>query len=322
MRSALIFGANGQDGMYLSELLLAKGYKVHAQYRNEEGVDHFASPFPTPLLENGNFQPLVGSVLSPSFAFSAVTINRPDEIYYLASNHEMNFSLESYEKSRAINLDGLAGVLSALADPDIKGRLFYASSSNIFYNTEISPQNEQTPHAPGTLYGFFKSSAMSLIAMYRDKFGVFACSGILYNHESPRRKDFFLPMKIVSTAVAIKQGKMTKLSVGDIDAARDWGYAGDFVEAMWKMLQVECAQDYVVGTGIVHSVEWVINFVFSELGLDWRQHVTHDPTLRRAINSSELKADITRINNELGWRPATEFEEVLKMMIKSEISKL
>lgn len=321
MKSALIFGAGGQDGMYLTELLLEKGYKVHAQYRQDEGAGNSAPPFPPSLMESDKFQPLAGSVANPDFTYNAVKEILPDEIYYLASNHELDFSLENYEKSRAVNLDGLAGVLNALAAPAMTGRLFYASSSNIFYNTRTSPQNEETPHSPGTLYGFFKSAAMSLIEMYRKKFGVFACSGILYNHESPRRKDFFLPKKIVATAVAIKQGRLAKLSVGDIEAVRDWGYAGDFVRAMWMMLQAARAQDYVIGTGVAHSVEWAINLVFGELGLDWHQHVICDPTLLRTRDSSVLKADITRIKTELGWRPETEFEDVLKMMIKSELTK-
>lgn len=321
MKSALIFGAGGQDGLYLAELLLEKGYRVYAQYRQDEGVSNSATPFPPSMMKHAEFRPIAGSAANPDFTFNVVIENRPDEIYYLASNHELNFSLENYEKSRAINLDGLAGVLSAVAAPAMTGRVFYASSSNIFYNTRTSPQNEETPRSPGTLYGFFKSAAMSLIGMYREKFGVFACSGILYNHESPRRKDFFLPKKIVSTAVAIKQGEQAKLSVGDIEAVRDWGYAGDFVRAMWMMLQAGRAQDYVIGTGITHSVEWAINLVFGELGLDWRQHVVRDPSLLRTLDSSVLKADITRITRELGWRPETEFEDVLKMMIKSELAK-
>lgn len=307
--------------MYLTELLLEKGYKVHAQYRQEDGIGNPVPPFPKSLMENDFFQPLAGSVANPGFVYNAVNEIRPDEIYYLASNHELDFSLENYGKSRAVNLDGLAGALSALAAPAMTGRLFYASSSNIFYNTKTSPQNEDTPHSPGTLYGFFKSAAMSLIGMYREKFGVFACSGILYNHESPRRKDFFLPKKIVSTAVAIKQGRQAKLSVGNIEAVRDWGYAGDFVRAMWMMLQAERAQDYVIGTGVTHSVEWAINHVFGELGLDWRQHVLRDPSLLRAHDTSVLKADITRINTGLGWRPETKFEEVLTMMITSELAR-
>lgn len=321
MKSALIFGATGQDGVYLTELLLEKGYRVHAQYRQEKGESHFALPFPNTIPVGGNFCPFAGSVASPGFAYNAVKELQPDEIYYLASNHELDFSLENYEKSRAVNLDGLAGVLNAMVTQSITGRLFYASSSNIFYNTKTSPQNEQTPHSPGTLYGLFKSSAMSLIAMYREKFGVFACSGVLYNHESPRRKEFFLPKKIVSTAVAIKQGRQTKLRVGDVKTVRDWGYAGDFVRAMWMMLQAKRAQDYFIGTGVTHTVEWVINFVFSELGLDWRQHVICDPMLLRRRDSSVLKADITRIKTELGWEPETDFECVLKMMIKSELER-
>jgi GDPmannose 4,6-dehydratase len=279
------------------------------------------APFPPSLVENDRFCPFAGSVANPSFAHDAVRDIRPDEIYYLASNHELDFSLENYEKSRAVNLDGLAGVLSALALQGMTGRLFYASSSNIFYRSSTSPQNEETPHSPGTRYGFFKSAAMSLIGMYREKFGVFACSGILYNHESPRRKEFFLPKKIVSNAVAIKQGRQSTLSVGDIEAVRDWGYAGDFVHAMWMMLQSQYPRDYVIGTGVTHSVEWVVDLVFSELGLDWREHVCRDPGLARPKDTRELKADIARIRTELGWKPSTDFSHVLRMMIRSELDK-
>jgi GDPmannose 4,6-dehydratase len=246
---------------------------------------------------------------------------QPNEIYYLASNHELNYSLGNYEKSRAINLDGLAGVLEALVNTSKPGRLFYASSSNIFYGTSISPQNEKTPHTPNSLYGFFKSASMSLIEMYRKKFGVYACSGILYNHESPKRKDFFLPKKIVSAAVGIKQGGCENLHIGDIGAVRDWGYAGDFVKAMWMMLQGEYAKDYVIGTGAMHTVEWVINFVFSELGLDWRQHVVRDNSLIRNQETGILRADISQIKRDLGWLPETDFEDVLRMMIDSELEK-
>lgn len=319
MKSALILGAGGQDGVYLTELLLKKGYRVHGQYRHECDDGNHASPFPVSILESYNFKPLIGTVANSNLMYKLVMEIQPDEIYYLASNHELNFSLNNYEKSRVVNLDGVAGILSALTESTIAGRLFYASSSNIFYNTNISPQNEETPHSPGTLYSFFKSSAMSLIEMYREKFGVFACSGILYNHESPRRKEFFLPKKIVSTAIAIKQGRKVKLNIGDLDAVRDWGYAGDYVQAMWMMLQTECAKDYIIGSGVLHSVEWVINLVFSELGLDWRQHVVRDPLLIRSNDTSVLQADITQIKTELGWSPKTNFEDVLKMMIKCEV---
>jgi len=321
MKNALIFGARGQDGMYLTELLLEKGYRVHGQYRQTENASNSLMPFSSALLSNSKFQSVEGSVANPGFALDLVKKIQPAEIYYLASNHELDFSIENYRESRGVNLDGLEEVLSALSSPGVEGRLFYASSSNIFYNTTKTPQNEETPHSPGTLYGFFKSAAMSLINIYRNKFGVFACSGILYNHESPRRRDYFLPKKIVSTAVAIKNGKQETLSIGDLNAVRDWGYAGDFVRAMWMMLQAERSQDYVVGTGITHSVEWVINLVFSELGLDWRKHVVCDPSLQRAVNSNVLRADITKIKTELGWKPEIEFGEVLRMMIRSEQAK-
>lgn len=321
MKQALVLGATGQDGTYLSELLLNKGYRVHAQYRPIDlGMSPGAS-FPASLLSREDFLPLADTVSDAGFIQDIVKALSPDEIYYLSSNHELDFSLENYEESRTVNLDGLSGALNALVETSSLGRLFYASSSNIFFKTEFSPQSEMTPHAPGTLYGFFKSAAMSLIALYREKFGIHACSGILYNHESPRRKDFFLPKKIVSTAVAIKLGQKTKLQIGDLGAVRDWGYAGDFVRAMWMMLQAEHLRDYVIGTGVTHSVEWVVDFVFSELGLDWREHVISNPGLVRTNDARELKADISRIRSELGWEPFTCFPEVLKMMIEHELNK-
>lgn len=321
MKRALVLGASGQDGTYLSELLLDKGYRVHALYRPVDPILSPGASFPESLLSREDFLPLAGTVADGGFIQDAVKTLFPNEIYYLASNHELDFSLQNYQRSREVNLDGLAATLNALSESVNPGRLFYASSSNIFLRTECSPQNETTPHAPGTFYGLFKSSAMSLIAMYRELFGVYACSGILYNHESPRRNHFFLPKKIVSTAVAIKLGQKTKLHIGDLDAVRDWGYAGDFVRAMWMMLQAERAQDYVIGTGITHSVEWAINFVFSELGLDWREHVVSDPSLHRSLDSSILKADVTKIKTELGWKPETEFGSVLRMMIDRELDR-
>lgn len=321
MKQALVLGASGQDGTYLSELLLDKGYRVHALHRSTDPGFSPRASFSASLLSRENFLPLAGSVSDARFIQDTVKALSPDEIYYLSSNYELDFSLENYEKSRTLNLDGLAGALNALAESSNSGRLFYASSSNIFFKTEFSPQSENTPHAPGTLYGFFKSAAMSLIALYRQKFGIYACSGILYNHESPRRKDFFLPKKIVSTAVAIKLGQKTKLQIGDLGAVRDWGYAGDFVRAMWMMLQAEHPRDYVIGTGVTRSVEWVVDFVFSELGLDWREHVVSDPGLVRTSDARKLKADIARIRSELGWEPSTGFPDVLKMMIEHELNK-
>jgi GDPmannose 4,6-dehydratase len=321
MKRALVLGAKGQDGTYLSELLLDKGYRVDALYRPTDPGLSPKTSFPTSLLSRENFLPLAGSVADAGFIQETVKMLSPNEIYYLSSNHELNFSLENYEESRRVNLDGLAGALNALAETANPGRLFYASSSNIFFKTDSSPQSEITSHAPGTVYGFFKSTAMSLIALYREKFGIYACSGILYNHESPRRQDFFLPKKIVATAVAIKLGQKKKLQIGDLGAMRDWGYAGDFVCAMWMMLQAQYPRDYVIGTGVTRSVEWLVNFVFSELGLDWREHVVSDPRFVRHDDARELKADIARIRSELGWEPSTSFNDVLKMMIEHEMSK-
>ena len=321
MKQALILGANGQDGCYLSELLLDKGSRVHALYRPTDPSQTLDASFPASLLACKNFLPLAGTVSDAESMQDTVKALSPDEIYYLSSNHELDFSLNNYEKSRAVNLDGLSGVLNALAQTPSSGRLFYASSSNIFFNTKFSPQSENTPHAPGTLYGVIKSAAMSLVALYREKFGIYACSGIMYNHESPRRKDFFLPKKIVSAAVAIKLGQKTKLHIGNLEAVRDWGYAGDFVRAMWMMLQAKYPKDYIIGTGVTSSVEWVVNFVFSELALDWKEHVIIDPRLVRANDAQELKADITKIRSDLGWEPATDFSEVLSMMIKHEMNK-
>jgi GDPmannose 4,6-dehydratase len=321
MKSALIFGARGQDGTYLTDLLIEKGYKVYAQYRQDQHAGNSVASFPDTLLTRSEFRPIEGTAADPQFTYSVVKDICPDEIYYLASNHELDYSLENYEKSRAINLDGLAGALEALVNVSRPSRLFYASSSNIFYGTSISPQNEKTPHTPNSLYGFFKSASMSLIEMYRKEFGTYACSGILYNHESPRRKDFFLPKKIVSAAVEIKNGGCEKLYIGDIDAVRDWGYAGDFVRAMWMMLQGEYAKDYVIGTGTTHTVEWIINFVFRELGLYWRDHVVIDNTLIRNHDTAILRADNACIKRDLGWKPEIEFEDVLRMMINSELEK-
>ena len=316
VRRALSIGAKGQDGTYLSELLLDKGYQVHALSHSAR----LGSPFYEGLRFRDGFFPLIGSASDPAFIQGRVKELMPDEIYYLSSNHELEYSMENYEKSRSVNLDGLSGALNGLVESSNPGRLFYASSSNIFLNADCSPQSESTPHAPGTLYGLFKSTAMMLIGLYRQKYGIYACSGILYNHESPRRHDFFLPKKIVRAAVAIKNGEKIKLQLGDLHAVRDWGYAGDYVLAMWMMLQGDSPKDYVIGAGKTRSVEWVLDFVFTELDLDWREYVVSDASLIRDSDIRELKADIAKIKLELGWEPSTDFPVVLKMMIAHEMN--
>ena len=317
MKTALITGITGQDGSYLAELLLLKGYKVHGLIRSFSGGAGLR------LLHIENKIALhVGDISDEKFVRNHINSINPDEIYHLATNHEVGFTSEEYVQSASINIDSTRHFLSAIDEFKYKCRFFYASSSKIFGPAVMTPQNEETIFNPDSIYSITKVAGMHLVRLYRNQRNLFACSGILYNHESPRRDLLYLPKKITSTAVRIKLGIENKLSLGDLDAKRDWGFAGDYVAAMWMMLQAKEPKDYVIGTGTTHSVEWVLNFVFSQLKLDWREHVIHDPGLVRTSDAAEMRADIAKIKVDLGWEPKTDFPDILKMMIESELQNL
>ena len=318
---ALIIGLAGQDGTLLAELLAEKNYFIVGISRR--CIDELSGGIKKALdrlILNHNLSFIPHDAIEAQRIEQLIVEHRPDEIYYLASCHEVAFDQSGFEDAKAVNFEGLQAVLDITKRHSPETKIFYASSSNVFAASQETPQSENTLKAPISFYGHFKNSAMDLIALHRRQWGAKACSGILFNHESHLRDEFFLPQKIVSSAVRLRHGSSEKLHLGNTNAKRDWGYAGDFVEAMWLMLQQESFKDYVVGTGKLHSVGWILEFVFSYLDLDWQEHVVLDPSLMRDNEPIQLLANCSAIREDLGWQPKLCFEELLEKMILEKIA--
>ena len=317
-KKALITGITGQDGSYLAELLLEKGYEVHGLVRNEDGSEslwRIKSILDKIVLSKGNVgeYEVIGKVIAEI---------QPDEVYHLATKHDLKNSLKNYRDIQATNVDSTYYLLNAIKEfqPDCK--FFFASSSKVFGEPPVSPQSEEVPIRPNSLYGISKAAASALVRMYREKERVFACSGILYNHESPRRDPEFLPRKIALAVARIKSGLADELKVGDLDARRDWGFAGDYVEAMWLMFQQNQPEDFVIGSGETHSVQEMIETAFEVVKLDWRQYVKVDPAFVRSPEKFEMRADISKAKIKLGWAPKMEFKELTRIMVEAEMNRI
>lgn len=318
MKKALITGIAGQDGSYLAELLLDKGYEVHGLLRRSPDGGANATWRIQHILEK-----LIlhwGDVSDRIVAPNLIQEVLPDEIYHLATKHdEPSINIETYLENERTNVNSTLYLLEAIKNLKPACRFFYASTSKIFGTAEESPQNEETPIQPNSLYGISKAAGLELVRLYRDRENIFACSGILYNHESPRRDFFFLPRKITSAVAKIKLGLQNKLTLGDLGARRDWGFAGDFAEAIWLMLQAERPEDYVIGTGEIHSVKDVLDIAFGSLGLDWKTYVEVDQKLVRKPEKFAMVADISKIKKKLNWEPKTKFEKLIKMMVQEDL---
>ncbi len=316
MKTVLITGIAGQDGSYLAELLISKGYQVHGlmnssieKTNNISKINHILKKL---VLYNGD-------VSDYATVHDLVKKIKPDEIYHLATKHDLKNSLNNYYEIQKTNIDSAYYFLNAIKElkPDCK--FFFASSSKIFGKVISSPQSEQTALSPNSLYGISKAAGMYLVKMYRDEQDIFACCGILYNHESPRRDLNFLPRKITSMAAKIKFGKEKKLVLGNIEARCDWGFAGDYVEAMWLILQSDKPDDYVIGTGEIHSVKDILDIAFGKIGLDWQKYVVISEEFYRKERNIPMVADISKIKNKLGWQPKKTFEELIRMMVKEDL---
>ncbi len=317
MKTALITGITGQDGSYLAELLLSKGYRVHGLIRPSSGKDGHDSRNIAHIA--GEISLHAGDITDEKYVRGCVASLNPHEIYHLASNHEVGMSVLDYLVSRGIHVDCTMYFLSAISDLRPECRFFFASSSNVFGLTASEPQNESTGFCPNSIYGVTKVAGMHLVRLYRGQKGLYGCSGILFNHESPRRHPYFLPRKITSTAAKIKLGLESRLELGELDARKDWGFAGDYVEAMWLSLQAEKPDDYVIGTGETHTVRDILDIVFGLLDLDWKQYVKVNPALVRPKNPTMMVADITKISATLDWKPKTKFSELMRMMIEEDM---
>jgi GDPmannose 4,6-dehydratase len=318
---ALITGITGQDGSYLAELLLEKGYDVHGIVRRVaiEDPEHRLWRIKH-ILDRVVLH--AGSLDSFPSIFNAVDKVRPDEIYHLAAQSFVSYSFEDEFSTINTNVNGTHYMLAATKERAPHCRFYFAASSEMFGNADETPQRETTSFRPRSPYGISKVAGFHLTTNYRQAYNLFAVNGILFNHESPRRGFEFVTRKIASTAARIKLGLAKELAIGNLDAKRDWGYARDYVMAMWLMLQQREPDDYVIATGESHSVKEFVEIAFSHLGLDWKKFVTNDPRLFRPAEIYELRGDASTAREKLGWKPSVSFEQLVQMMVDSEMEAL
>ncbi|MGC1306746.1 MAG: GDP-mannose 4,6-dehydratase [Phormidesmis sp.] len=315
--TALITGITGQDGYYLSQLLLEKGYRV-------VGLVPPARQSSVAKLEELAQQVEIYSVelTDPQALCQAVEQLQPTEIYNLAAP---SFVPDSW-KDPLGTLDLITGtatrLLSATRQLGLSTRFYQASSSEIFGEVRSAPQTADTPFRPKNPYGAAKLHAHWTMVHHRERYGLFACSGILYNHESPRRPPQFVTRKISLAVASIKLGLRSSLSIGNLEAKRDWGFAGDHVEAMWRMLQADTAEDYVIGTGVLHTVRNLVETAFSCVDLDWQKYVETDPDLIREDEHFQLVADPSKARRNLGWEPQVSFEKLVETMVMADLQRL
>jgi GDPmannose 4,6-dehydratase len=316
-RRALITGITGQDGSYLAELLLDKGYEVHGMVRRLSSENHHR-------LESFRDRISIhtGDLLDQRSLGDVMRASEPDEIYNLAAMSFVGASWNQPTLTAEFTGLGVTRMLEAMREVCPEARFYQASSSEMFGKVREAPQNELTPFYPRSPYGVAKVYAHFITVNYRESYGLYACSGILFNHESPRRSLEFVTRKITHTAAAIKLGLANQLALGNLDARRDWGYAPDFVDAMWRMLQRDEPDDYVVGTGTHHSVGELVDIAFAHVGLDPAEYVREDPAFMRPAEVDLLIADPSKAAAELGWEPTVDFEQLVKLMIDADLALL
>ena len=316
-RRALITGITGQDGSYLAELLLEKGYEVFGMTRraSTENVERIAHLTDRVTL-------IQGDLLDPHSLVSALRTSEPHEVYNLAAQSFVPTSWNQPVLTAEFTGVGVTRLLEAVrtVDPDI--RFYQASSSEMFGKVREVPQTETTPFHPRSPYGVAKTYGHYITVNYRESFGLYAISGILFNHESPRRGLEFVTRKISDGVARIKLGLADELRLGNLDAERDWGYAGDYVEAMWRMLQQDEAEDYVIATGETHSVQEFSELAFAHLGLDAKQYVKTDPEFLRPAEVDHLVGDASKARAQLGWEPSHTFRELVEVMVDADLERL
>lgn len=324
MKKALLTGITGQDGSYLAELLLEKGYEVH-------GIIRRASTFNTSRINHLYTDPHINGVrlflhygdIADSTNLIKLLYNlHPDEIYHLAAQSHVRVSFDIPEYTADVTALGTIRILEAIKEVGIKTKFYQASSSEMFGKVQSIPQSEATQFYPRSPYAFSKVMAYWATINYRESYKMFACNGILFNHESPRRGETFVTRKITRSVARIKAGMEKKLYLGNLDAKRDWGYAKEYVEAMWLMLQQEVPDDFVIATGKTHSVKDFLEAAFSYVDLDWDKFVEIDPKYLRPTEVDLLCGDATKAKKVLGWEPKTSFEDLVKLMVDADIKEL
>jgi GDPmannose 4,6-dehydratase len=316
-KRALITGITGQDGSFLTELLLDKGYEVYGVIRrsssfNTERIDHL---YQDPHEPDTRLRLLYGDLNDSSSLNIILRNTQPDEIYNLGAQSHVRVSFDVPEYTAEITGVGAVRLLEAIRDVGIRPKFYQASSSELYGKTSQVPQTERTPFHPRSPYGCAKAYAYYITVNFRESYGMFACNGILFNHESERRGETFVSRKITRAATRIKHGLQSKLYLGNLDAQRDWGYARDYVEAMWLMMQADHADDYVVATGETHSVREFLTEAFGYLDLDWKRYVEIDPRYYRPAEVDILQGDATKARRELGWEPKVQFKDLVRLMV-------
>jgi len=315
---ALISGITGQDGSYLAEFLLNKGYEVHGIVRRVafEDVEHRLYRI-RHILDKLILHP--ASLESYASIFNVVEKVKPDECYHLAAQSFVSYSFEDEFSTINTNINGTHYILSAIKQKSRKCRFYFAGSSEMFGRVEETPQNENTPFHPRSPYGISKVAGFDLTRNYREAYGLYATNGIFFNHESPRRGFEFVTRKISNAVAKIKLGLVEELRLGNLKAKRDWGFAKDYVEAMWLMLQQGKPDDYVIATGESHSIEEFVELAFSYAGLNWHDYVVIDQKFYRPAEVYELRGDYSKAKKILNWQPKVEFEELVKMMVDADL---
>ncbi len=321
MRRALITGITGQDGSYLAELLLSKGYEVHGIVRRTaiEDPEHRLWRLKH-LLDDLVLHS--GSMESFASIFKVVDTVQPDECYHLAAQSFVSYSFEDEFSTINTNINGTHFILAAIKERAPDCRFYFAASSEMFGNAKEAPQNENTPFYPRSPYGISKVAGFHLTRNYREAYNMFALSGILFNHESPRRGLEFVTRKITKAVARIKLGMPGKVRLGNLQARRDWGYAGDYVRAMWLMLQQDAPDDYVIATGETHSVEEFADTAFRHAGLDWRDHVLIDERLYRPAEVFDLRGNPGKAREKFDWHPEHSFADLIPMMVDADLQAL
>ena len=321
MKKALIFGVTGQDGSYLAEILLEKDYEVHGMVRrsatgNTKNINHLLK---NPKLLNNNFFIHRGDLADPTSIYRIIDSIRPDEIYNEADQDHVSWSFDMVGYSMDITAAAVGRILEIIRQIDTSIKYFQPCTSNMFGKTDEQFQNETTRFNPQSPYACAKLMAYYLTRYYRETFGIFASTALLYNHESPRRPEEYVTRKITSSVARISCGKQDKLVLGDLSARIDWGYAREYMEVAWNILQLEKPDDFVIGTGEAHSVEDFVEEAFSLVGLKKNKYLTTDVNLIRPTKTSTLIGDITKANKYFGFNPKVKFKELVKIMVDADI---
>jgi GDPmannose 4,6-dehydratase len=323
MKKALITGITGQDGSYLAELLLSKGYEVHGIIRrastfNTERIDHL---YQDPHVNGVKLFLHYGDIADSTNLVKLLYRIQPDEIYHLAAQSHVRVSFDIPEYTADVTGTATVRILEAIRETGIKARFYQASSSEMFGKVQEIPQRETTPFYPRSPYGAAKVYAYWITVNYRESYGIYACNGILFNHESPRRGETFVTRKVTRAAARIKHGLEEELYLGNLDAQRDWGYAKEYVVAIWSMLQQDQPEDFVIATGEMHSVRELVQEAFQCVGLDWERHVKIDPRYYRPAEVDLLLGDPSKAKSRLGWQPKVSFKDLVRIMVDSDMEK-